>query len=199
MTLQVQDYKKIIEIPSQHSIQSDEVQHLSWLGSLVPDNAIIVEIGTFRGTGTIAMALGARKNNKNFTVYDIDIWMRGIGTCGPLYYGVQTFKDYINNLMRFNLMTQVIPIMAFSSEAYAFWKLPIDLLFIDADHKYAPVHYDATRWGGRVKIGGRIAFHDYGGKFPGVKNVTEELLATKQWDDIHRVNSIWSARKMSCN
>lgn len=36
----------------------------------------------------------------------------------------------------------------------------IDLLFVDGDHSYVGVMNDLMQWGGKVKPGGRIAFHD---------------------------------------
>lgn len=195
MKIKVPAYEEIIKIPAKASIQPDEIQHLSWLGSLVSDNAVMLEIGSFRGTSAIAMSLGAKQAGKTFTMYCVDMWMRGIKLCGIEYHGVQTFKDYIDNLIKFDLLFSTVPIMALSSEANVIWKLPIDLLFIDADHKYAPVNYDAKQWGKFVKRGGYIAFHDYGGRFTGVAQTIKELFINDQWDDTHQVNSIWSARK----
>jgi predicted O-methyltransferase YrrM len=51
-------------------------------------------------------------------------------------------------------------IRKFSHEAVQGWTLPIDLVFIDADHSYDAVRQDWENWSPFVRPGGAVAFHD---------------------------------------
>jgi predicted O-methyltransferase YrrM len=51
-------------------------------------------------------------------------------------------------------------IRSYSSEAAQRWKVPIDFLFIDADHRYVEVKRDWEDWNGFVVPGGCVALHD---------------------------------------
>jgi len=61
-----------------------------------------------------------------------------------------------------------------SSEASEGFDSKIDLLFIDGDHSYKGVKSDIKLWLPKVKIGGFVLFHDYGGIHPGVKKAVDE-------------------------
>ncbi len=64
-----------------------------------------------------------------------------------------------------------------SSESRKFvesFNIPIDLLFIDADHSYNGVKNDTFNYIGLVKSGGFILFHDTV-SYPGVRQHVEEL------------------------
>ena len=61
---------------------------------------------------------------------------------------------------------------------------PLDLLFIDADHRYEGVRADFERWSTFVRPGGHLLFHDavddgsWGTTYPGVQRLVEEIAAT---------------------
>ena len=55
---------------------------------------------------------------------------------------------------------QTVWIEAFSHDAAQEWKLPIDFLMIDGDHRVEAVEQDWNDWQGRVIDGGTVAFHD---------------------------------------
>ncbi|MGB7283460.1 MAG: class I SAM-dependent methyltransferase [Candidatus Acidiferrum sp.] len=56
-------------------------------------------------------------------------------------------------------------IEAFRHDAARDWKLPIDFLLIDGDHREEEVEKDWNDWHGQVVLGGIVAFHD-GRLFP---------------------------------
>lgn len=51
----------------------------------------------------------------------------------------------------------------------------LDLVFIDADHSYESVFADIVAWRPKVRVGGILCGHDYGGKFDGVKKAVDLL------------------------
>ena len=55
---------------------------------------------------------------------------------------------------------QTVWIEAFSHDAARGWKLPIDFLLIDGDHREEEVEKDWNDWHGHVLQGGVVAFHD---------------------------------------
>jgi len=193
--LKVPEYEKLLGLRVHRSVRAAEIQHLSWLGSQVPENATIVEIGSYKGISTIALALGARSANKSFTLHAIDPWQKGAGKISKRYTRAEVFPRFVENVAAFGLINQIIPIMAFSQEAFKFLCDPIDLLFIDGSHKFLDVNSDYTKWSKRVCIGGRIALHDYGSKWPGVDEVVANAIASGDWDNINVVGTIWSATK----
>lgn len=193
--LKVPEYEKLLELRVRRSVCAAEIQHLSWLGSQVPKNAVIVEIGSYRGISALAMALGARSANKTFTLYAIDPWQKGVGKIGITYSGAEVFPCFVKNITAFGLIGQIIPIMAFSQVAFRFLHDPIDLLFIDGGHRFSDVNFDYTRWSRKVVNGGKIAFHDYSSRFPGIDKVVANAIASGDWDNINIIDSIWSATK----
>ena len=192
MQLQVPEYEKLLALQARRTVKANEIQFLSWMGSQVPDVANIVEIGSYRGTSTIAIALGARSANKLFALYAIDLWLKG---SKAKYTQPEIFIAFKNNIRLFGLEKNIIPIMASSQEAQNLLHFPIDLLFIDGNHIHRYVNYDYVNWGKRIKAGGRIALHDYKAGLPGVDMVVASAIASNLWENKEIVDSIWSAMK----
>jgi len=54
-----------------------------------------------------------------------------------------------------------------------------DVVFLDGDHTYKGVANDIGAWLPRVNEGGWIGGHDYGEKFPGVKQAVDEAFGDR--------------------
>lgn len=50
----------------------------------------------------------------------------------------------------------------------------VDLVYLDADHRYEAVRADIAAWWPKVKPGGLLMGHDYGPGSPGVMRAVEE-------------------------
>ena len=63
------------------------------------------------------------------------------------------------------------------------WSSPIELLWIDSDHRHQAVRGDILSWQGFVVPGGLVALHDYATDFGGVAPAVHETLlsAPLQW------------------
>jgi hypothetical protein len=96
--------------------------------------------------------------------------------------------------------------VAYSQDAGATWKTPIDFLFIDGDHREAGVRSDWELFSPHVVPGGLVAFHDSregsedGGGWPGPTAVVTDLFgaggsALSEWEIIAEVARTVAVRR----
>ena len=133
----------------------DEVDCLYRLGQMNHCNGVIVEIGSWQGKSTIALALGAAKAHRE-KIYAIDPHV----VQPEEGYLEDTRSAFVANIKRASVDGQVIPMIMTSKEAARDWRLPIRLLWIDGDHRYESVKQDFLLWEPFVVDGGIIAMHD---------------------------------------
>ena len=126
----------------------EEGRKLFVIASRFGENAVAVEIGTYRGGSAeiIAAALDGM-------VYTID----------------KTPQNYAN------FFENIQFIQGDSKEISETFDKEIDMLFIDGSHEYEEVQKDIASWTPKVKEGGRICFHDFG-SHPGVTRAVIEAL-----------------------
>lgn len=145
---------------------------------------VVVEIGSFLGKSTVALAKGASK------VYAIDPHLGG-RVIGKKFSG-PTYPKFLANLRLAGVRQKVVPIRKFSFEAIKNWKRPIRLLFIDGNHSYAAVRRDILDWEPWVVPGGIIACHDALNPAEGVSRaINKYLLDTKKLASLGVVDSIF--------
>lgn len=149
----------------------------------------IVEIGSSSGRSTICLAKGS-KSGGNMTVYAIDPQNGGNPTKDPTwrdisqegtpnqkYYTNQgkSFLKFRNALLEYHVDDIVAPLVDYSELAYKKgWTRPIELLFIDGEHRYNYVKMDVEMWGKHLVSGGIILMHD--SSYPGVRRIINELI-----------------------
>lgn len=177
-------------------ISNVEVGHLCWLGAQAPAGGSVVEIGSHRGKSTCCLAAGVRHSGSGARVYACDLWMAGLGRTFDHYSSEETWRIFQDQVKRMKLGKIIHPVQGQSTKLARRRKKPIDVLFIDASHKYAGVHADFVAWSGFVRAGGLIAFHDYGTRFEGVDRVVnEELMGSGGWDWVATADRIFTARR----
>ena len=137
----------------------------------VPDDGIIVDIGTAGGNSAFIMALASKPNVK---VYTID---------------PSPNKNFFDWQVKLGLEEKVIFIEKTSDDAVEGWDKPIDLLFIDGEHACAFVERDIDNWGKYVKENGRILFHDFYLYPTGVMLAVGEAVARKKIRPIKVIKS----------
>ena len=120
-----------------------------------------MELGSWRGRSTICLALGS-KDGSGVPVIAVD------------RHTDKTFVDFQENIGRAGIADLVRPIRATSDEAFADFDEPIELIFIDASHKYDDVRRDFDQWVPLVVQGGTVAMHDT--TWEGSKVVSEEAI-----------------------
>lgn len=135
-----------------------EPEFLASLVRKLPDNPVILEIGTFRGLSAVIMAQ-QRKDAKIITI-DPHIGIPEENLYSNPYIVEHNFKKY-------GVISQITHLPLSSNDYYP--DIKFDLLFIDGDHSYKWVAHDYYKFEQAVKEGGLIVFHDFGAH----KGVTE--------------------------
>lgn len=121
----------------------------------------IVEIGSFRGRSTIVLASAAREG-----VAIVAVDPHGGGDRGPREIspdagrGEEDHAAFWENLRRAGVGERVAHVRASSACALDSVPGPVDVLYVDGAHRYAPARADIELWGARVAPGGTMLIHD---------------------------------------
>lgn len=170
-------------------------RELTWLAQQASRAKTIIEIGSFQGRSTRALA-----DHCPGIVYAIDPWSdyrndddsqaRWIHNHGGSWEDIHAAFE--RNLAQHIATGRVVPLRMHSADALAL--LPIrkgDLVFIDGDHRYEACRRDIQLYGSLVRPGGILAGHDYSHKsWPGVARAVDEQLGR-----VGRCDSIWWVRR----
>lgn len=183
---------------STDGISETELQHLAWLGAQIPDGGDYVEIGSHRGKSICAVGCGVRAAGRHGRVrlFGVDLWTKGGAESSKFahYYSEETWRIFNEQVALMQLSDVVQPVISASVTAAKKRRKPIHLLFIDARHDYKSVRADFMAWERFVSVGGMIAFHDFGTRFPGVDRVIhEDVMGSGQWSAGNVYDRIWSA------
>jgi MMP 1-O-methyltransferase len=185
--MSIEIIKKIFEtVPGM--ISEEEGLFLYNLASKCTKGAI-VEIGSSSGRSTICLAKGS-KSGGNMTVYAVDPQNGGGSTPDPTWFdtnseGTPDPKYYINQgdslplfkerLYEHRVDDIVAPMVDYSELVYKKgWIRPIELLFIDGEHRYNYVKMDLEMWGKHLISGSILLMHD--SSTPGVRRVINEFI-----------------------
>jgi len=151
---------------------------------LLPDNAIIVEIGSAYGRSSSAIAFACFGTNRR--LFCIDPWHN-------------FYSFWVNNMQRIRANRYIVPIRGLSHEALAKWDQicpgrQIDLFFNDATHGYAETLLEFRMSYPLVKPGGWMGFHDVTGEWPGSQWVWNHM-ASKVLVEHRRARTMAFGRK----
>jgi hypothetical protein len=149
-------------------IGDQEAALLTRLASEVEEGCI-VEIGSYRGMSTMALAKGAR-----VPVYAIEPHEHFQGVLGGMF-GPADRRAFFENMLRAGVVEQVRLVNLSSEVVTPGWQLPVGLLWIDGDHRYAAVRRDFECWEPHLR--GKVAFHDAIQPTLGPAQLISELLA----------------------
>ncbi len=170
---------------------------LEWLASEAKDCTRIVEIGSWKGRSTKAIA-----THTPGIVYAVDHWKGTGDDCEEMQHEIASngpdalHDEFVKNLEPELRAGKVIIVRAASDDAVAEVRRLLDghdadMIFIDGDHTYASVSRDILNYRGLLREGGLLAGHDYSLAWPGVIRAVDELIP-------HRclipTGSIWHAR-----
>jgi hypothetical protein len=144
-----------------------EAQELARISYSLPEGAVLVEIGSFLGSGTILLA-GPRRMRGSGTVHCIDPFDGGGDSFSVPYYQ-SVLAQFASGLMRDHFERNIrecglapwVEIHQGRAEEVAeSWTTPIDLLFLDGDQSPASARKVYDRWVSFLKVGGVIALHN---------------------------------------
>lgn len=138
-----------------------QARRLAAAASQVAAGGRIVEIGSFRGRSTIVLA---SSTSDGVEVVAID--PHAGNDRGPQEiegYAAEAADDhavFLANVESAGVAERVRHVRAFSDAAHDQVNDPIDVLYIDGAHRYAPARADIRDWGARVTDGGTMLIHD---------------------------------------
>ncbi len=149
-------------------------QYLFEKAASLPDDAVILEVGSYKGRSTVAMGyacIGTRRK-----IYCVDTW-----DGNDKDFPERKFFDvWRQNVAANGLEDYVVPLRGMSHGVLERWadlggRRPIDFAFIDGSHEYGDVLKDFQLVWPLVKDGGWIAFHDVHYTWPGPKRVWHDV------------------------
>ena len=153
----------------------------------------IVEIGSYHGRSTIALALGAQEGTK-VPVYAVDPYVSFVGPLGGTF-GPEDKVGLVQNLIFTRAVPHVWLIQLPSVQAARGWQEPITFLWIDGDHTYEGVRADFDSWNPFVAQEGIVAFHDSLDPRFGVHKLIKEIIDKKKYINIGVIEKITLLRK----
>jgi predicted O-methyltransferase YrrM len=126
-----------------------------------PRDATVVEIGSFHGRSAIVLALAAPGGARVWAIDPHAGSDRGPGEIrGAFDTGERDKVTFHANLAAAGVGDRVEHLRRFSDMAHEDVAGEIDLLHVDGAHRYSPARDDISRWGARVRPGGRMLVHD---------------------------------------
>ena len=148
-------------------ISSREAALLGRLAAQVA-HGVIIEVGSWRGYSTIALAREAR-----VPVYAIEPHETFEGVMGGVF-GPRDRVEFFRNILQAGLAEKV-RLVNLSSEIVApGWRRPVGLLWIDGDHRYESVRRDFDWW--EPFLEGPAVLHDSVGRGLGPTRLVGELV-----------------------
>ncbi|MCG6873118.1 MAG: class I SAM-dependent methyltransferase [Gammaproteobacteria bacterium] len=147
----------------------------------------IVEIGSYRGRSTIALARGSRHGAGNL-VFAIDPHAAFTGVLGKTF-GPADRVAFMRNLLRAKVAEQVSLVNLDSRAAARGWDASIGLLFIDGDHAYPRVRADFDAWSPFLTEQSMVCLDDSTVPGVGPEQLVDELLESG-WRELQRTGKI---------
>lgn len=161
------------------------IQLRAWCEKYKPNH--IVEVGSWLGKSTSVLGKYVKENNGLVLAVD---WWQSNPDVGLYADGV--YDQFRANMVELGIDNVVIPIRLKSEVAASLIKdFSIDMVFIDADHKYDSVRRDLGCWMNKVKHGGVICGHDFESMEYDEKYINQDVYEHKHHGVIKAVTEIF--------
>ncbi len=170
-----------------------EFRALALLAACAPGAGVVVEIGSFKGKSTVALALvGARYGLG--PVVSIDPHTAPSPTDPILDRQLSSFSDFLATLRNAGIEQHVEIHRAASRDVAKEWNRPIRMLWIDGDHTYAGAKEDFDLFFPYLVEGGIVALHDTLHEFEGpIRVFVENILRSDEFGPAGFLHTIgWS-------
>lgn len=158
--------------------------------------SVFVEVGSFKGRSSVAMAIEIINSGKDIKFYCVDTWEGS-----EEHQSGKSFEDkdvvekklYEKFLQNIEPIKHIItPIRKPSLEAVNYFENEsVDFIFLDAAHDYENVKKDLNVWKSKVKKGGLLAGHDW--TWETVRNAVEEFIKENNLQLI-TTNNVWGIK-----
>jgi len=168
----------------------DEAIALQRLVRSLPAGARVVELGSFQGRSSIAIASVLPERS---TLFCVDHFKGSAEHQGMKLNDL--YATFLKNIRSFGV-TEVIQVLKMTTKESArrFKASSVDLVLVDAAHDFASVKSDMDRWYPKLKPGGWLVCDDYHSHWPEVMNAVNatnlkgDLIAPALW--AHRKSAI---------
>lgn len=171
-------------------INETEARTLMALAGEIPPGTCIVEIGSYRGRSTSALAMGAN----GAPVYAIEPHESFEGIYGGSF-GPADRRAFFKNLLRVGVVERV-RLVNLSAEVVQYgWNRPIGLLWIDGDHSFDGVKRDFEAFASWLQPGGIVAFHDAVDPESGPAKLIDELRTDGSYEITTELERIVALRR----
>lgn len=176
-----------------------EAIQLYRIASQLKKNAVIVEIGSWKGRSTLCLARGLKKG-KLFAIDPFDA--SGEPESSETYrkqMGATPLLDQFRENMKSARVLDEIEICAGYSQQFAGKFKSIDLLFIDGDHSIEGCDRDFALFSPALVRGGYLLFHDYD---PARKDlgptwvIEHRVLPSPDFSFVGKYDTLWVAQKV---
>jgi len=177
-------------------LSDDQVEALHDAARACPPGGRIVEIGSFRGRSAIVLASSAPADVEVVAIDPHAGNDRGPQEIEGYEAEAATDHEVFNrNLAAAGVADRVRHVRKFSDDAHGDVADPIDVLFIDGAHRFAPARTDIRDWGRRVAPGGRMLIHDSFSSIGVTLAILAELLWSSEWRYEGRARSLTVYRR----
>ncbi len=169
---------------------------LALLAACAPGAGVIVEIGSFKGKSTVALASVAAHYGLG-PVVSIDPHNAPSLTDPILEGQSSSYHDFLATLRTAGLERHVEVHRASSRDVAKGWNRPIQLLWIDGDHTYVGAKEDFDLFSPHLAEHAIVAFHDTLHEFEGpIRVFVENVLASDQFGPAGFLHTIgWSQHR----
>jgi hypothetical protein len=158
-----------------------EISTLYELSSSVSEGCII-EIGSYRGRSTAALALGSLAGSEVpvFAIDPHDFFLgKNGGRFGPIDRGL-----FMRNMLELGLFHIVRLINLGSDSLNDRWPVPVSLLWMDGDHRYEAISHNFTHWKPSLGDGAIVVLNNAHDQNEGAGKLAAEIGANTEF---HRI------------
>lgn len=145
----------------------------------------IVEVGAYRGRSTAALALGSIAGEE-VPVFSIEPHESFVGPFGGKFGSIDR-GHFMRRMIELDLF-HIVRLVNLSSEFLAGrWPMPVELLWIDGDHRYDAVARDFVFWKEKLAPNATVVFDDASNPDTGPGRLVREISASGEMEQIARV------------
>lgn len=151
--------------------------------SQLPDDAHVVEIGTWKGQSSAFLAVELINSGKKFKLDCIDNFTGSVIEPGQMLdhdnQAGRLLEVFHNNMKPVEgHYTAIQSDSAAAADLYEDESL--DFVFIDASHDYESFKKDLFAWFPKVKVGGIVSGHDFADAYPGIMKAVRDHLVNEK-------------------